>query len=109
MVVSCIIGVARREITPLYQTGVAFERYETGVFFAKIMKRFSQQKYDESQRQEVKKGKKRREDLLLTGEIYAGNRYTLTGNRKVVKIPENIMLPRKSYGYKHSLQKRGAW
>jgi len=39
----------------LYQTGVAFERYETGVFFAKIMKRFSQQKYDESQRQDVKK------------------------------------------------------
>ena len=63
MVVSCIIGVARREITPLYQTGVAFERYETGVFFAKIMKRFSQQKYDESQRQEVKKKVRRDEKI----------------------------------------------
>ena len=41
MLVSCIIGVARNEITPLYQTWVAFERYETGVFFAKIRKRFS--------------------------------------------------------------------
>ena len=38
MVVSCIIGVARREITPLYQTGVAFERYETGVFLQKLWK-----------------------------------------------------------------------
>ena len=25
------------------------------------------------------------------------------------KIPENIFLPKKSYGYKHMLQTRGAW
>ena len=29
--------------------------------------------------------------------------------RKAVKIPENIILLRKSYGYKHMLQTRGAW
>jgi len=28
---------------------------------------------------------------------------------KVVNIPENIMLPKKSYGNKHMLQTRGAW
>ena len=43
MLVSCITGAVSREITPFYQTGVAFERYETGVFFAEMMKRFSQQ------------------------------------------------------------------
>ena len=31
---------------------VAFERYETGVVWVEIMKRFSQEKYDESRKQE---------------------------------------------------------
>ena len=26
-----------------------------------------------------------------------------------MEIPENIILPRKSYGYKHTHQTRGAW
>jgi len=35
MLLSCITGTARREVVPFYQTGVAFERYETGVFLQK--------------------------------------------------------------------------
>ncbi len=52
MLVSCITGAARKEIVPFYQMVVAFERYETGVFCEEIMKRFSQEKYDESRKQE---------------------------------------------------------
>ena len=62
MMVSCIIGEARREIIPFFQTGLAFERYETGVFFAAMMKRFLQQKYDESQGQKYLDKKQRKEE-----------------------------------------------
>ena len=63
MLVSCIKGAARREIIPFYQTGAAFERYETGVFFTEMMKRFSQQKYNESQENEnLDKKQKKEED-----------------------------------------------
>ena len=48
---------------PFYKTGVAFERYETGVFFTEMMKRFSQQKYNESQENEnLDKKQKKEED-----------------------------------------------
>ena len=32
---------------PFYPTGLAFERYETGVLFSEMLKRFSQEKYEE--------------------------------------------------------------
>ena len=35
MLDSCSTGAARREIVLFYQTGVEFERYETGVFFCR--------------------------------------------------------------------------
>ena len=62
MLVSCITGAARREIIPFYQTGVAFERYETGVFFTEMMTRFSQQKYNESQENEYLDKKQKKEE-----------------------------------------------
>ena len=63
MLVSCITGAARREIIPFYQTGAALERYETGVFFTEMMKRFSQQKYNESlENENLDKKQKKEED-----------------------------------------------
>ena len=52
MIVSSITGAARREIILLLQLGAAFEQCEAGVFFVEMNKRFSQQEYDESKRQE---------------------------------------------------------
>ena len=53
MLDSCSTGAARRVIVLFYQTGVEFERYETGVFFfAEMVKRFSQEKYYFCQEQE---------------------------------------------------------
>ena len=52
MLWSCIIGSARKEIVLFCPTELAFERYETGVFFEEMLKRFSQENHDESQRQE---------------------------------------------------------
>ena len=63
MMVSCITGAARREIIPFFQMGVAFERCEAGVFFAEMMKRFLQQKYDASQGQEYLDKIQRKEEV----------------------------------------------
>ena len=37
---------------PFYPTGLAFERYETGVLFSEMLKRFSQEKYEEGWKRE---------------------------------------------------------
>ena len=56
------MGAVRREIIAFFQMGVAIERCEAGVFFAEMVKRFSQQKYDNSQCQEYLDMKKRNEE-----------------------------------------------
>ena len=52
MMVSSITGAARGEILPFLKLGAAFEKCEAGVFWVEMMKRFSQQKYDESKKKE---------------------------------------------------------
>ena len=47
------MGAARREIILFLQLGAAFEKCEAGVFYVKMMKRFSQQKYYESNRHRI--------------------------------------------------------
>ena len=37
---------------PFYPTGLAFERYEVGVLFSEMLKRFSQEKYEEGWKRE---------------------------------------------------------
>ena len=44
IMVSCIMGAARREIIPFLKLGVAFEKYEAWLFFEEMMKRLPQQK-----------------------------------------------------------------
>ena len=109
MIVSSITGAARREIIPFLQLGAAFEQCEAGVFFVEMNKRFSQQKYDDSKRQEYLDKKQTEEEE--TRRAHADNRKRKQEylGRKVAKIPKNIMLPRNSYSYKHMLQTREAW
>ena len=47
MLQSCITGSAKKEILLLHSTGLVFKNYETGVFFTEMLKRFSQEKYEE--------------------------------------------------------------
>ena len=106
MLWSCITGSARKKIVLFHPTGLAFKNYETGYFFTEIVKRFIQKN--------TRKARNRKrwnipEDIMLTRSGNARNRNTWTGNRKVAKIPKNIIPTRKGYGYKHMLQARGAW
>ena len=52
MLYSCITGSARKEIVLCHPTGLAFKNYGTGDFFTEMLKRFSQEKYEEGQKQE---------------------------------------------------------
>ena len=52
MLLGCISGSARQEIVLLQLSGLAFENYETGEFFTELLKKFSQEKDEEGQKQE---------------------------------------------------------
>ena len=89
-------GSSQKRDNTVFQLGAAFEQCEAGVFFVKIVKRFSQHKYDERKDRNTQiRQKRRRPAEELMQKIGNGNWYTWTGNRKVVKIPENIILPAK--------------
>ena len=63
MLLSCIMGSARQEILLLLPTGLAFKNYDTGVFFMKLLKKFSQEKYEEGRKQEYLARKQGREKI----------------------------------------------
>ena len=86
MLYSCITGSARKEIVLFHPTGLAFKNYGTGDFLQKCWKG--------SHKKNMRK---------------ARNRNTWIGNKKVVKIPMNIIPTTKGYRYKHTLQASGAW
>ena len=63
MLLSCIMGSARQEILLLLPTGLEFKNYDTGVFFMKLLKKFSQEKYEEGRKQEYLARKQGREKI----------------------------------------------
>ena len=52
MFLSCVRGSAKQEIVLLQPEGQAFGNYETGEFFTELLKKFSQEKDEESRKQE---------------------------------------------------------
>ena len=55
MLLSCITGSARQVIVLLQHTGagLAFVNYETGDFFSELLKKFSQEKDEPGDREEI--------------------------------------------------------
>ena len=94
MILSGIMGAARREIVPFLVLGTAFLQCETGEFEG-ITRRFSQQKYDDSRRQESI-DKKQEEEETRKAQADKMKQKQEYLSRKVVKIPENTMLLKKS-------------
>ena len=52
MLQSCITGSAKKEILLFHPTGLVIKNFKAGVFFTEMLKRFSQEKYEEGQKQE---------------------------------------------------------
>ena len=67
------------------------------------MKRFSQQKYDDSKRLEYLDKKQRENEETRRAHADKMKRKQEYLDRKKEMVEENIMLPRKIYGYKHQL------
>ena len=62
-------GSSQKRDNTDFQTGVGFQKCEAGGFFLKeIMKRLSQQKYDENQEQEYLDKKQRKEEDTRRGK-----------------------------------------
>ena len=67
--VSCITGAARREIIPIFKQEQDFRNVkQEGFFLKEMMKRLSQQKYDENQEQEYLDKKQRKEEDTRRGK-----------------------------------------
>ena len=93
----CIMGSARKKIVLFHPTGLAFKNHGTGDFLQKCSHKKNMRKVRDKitlTRIDKKQREKRRRPEELMQTRWNRNRNTWTGNRKMVKISENIMLPR---------------
>ena len=107
MLQSCITGSAKKEILLFHPTGLVVKNYETGVFFYRNVEKVLTRKI--RGRLETGNGGRYQRRIYWPGEVMPETEIPGQERRRVVKKPENIIiLLRKSYGYKHTLQTRGA-